>query len=128
MEKDQLPDGVSLYHLDETDEFYTAERCHILEMHNPLDDRSQSLARARVEPGVTTAWHRLIKTTEIYYILQGAGEIEIGEDFIKEVKVGDTIHIPADTAQRIRNTGDIDLKFLCFCRPAFGPDCYESLE
>lgn len=109
-------------------EFYTEERCHILELLNDSDDRSQSLARARVEAGVTTAWHRLKGTSEIYFILSGEGQIELGEDFVKEVKQSDVIRIPHDMPQRIRNTGQEDLVFLCFCTPAFSDACYEELE
>lgn len=113
---------------DESKEFYTAERCHILEIINDSHDRSRSLARARVEPGVTTAWHRLKDTTEIYQIVSGTGEVELGEDFRQIVTAHDTIDIPANTAQRITNIGDEDLIILCFCTPAFSAECYEALE
>lgn len=109
-------------------EFLTNERCHILELINTADDRSQSLARARVEPGVVTAWHRLKETSETYYILSGEGRVEIGEDFVKKVKPGDAVKIPAGQAQRIENIGTNDLVFLCFCVPAFGAEAYEHLE
>lgn len=113
---------------DESQEFLTDERCHILELLNHHDDRSCSVARARVEPDVTTAWHRLKDTTEIYYILSGLGQMEIGENFIQEVKSNDVIKIPKNTAQRIKNVGTEDLIFLCICTPAFGAESYEALE
>ena len=109
-------------------EFYTEERCHILELINEQDDRSQSLARARVEPGVKTAWHRLKGTAEVYYILSGQGQIELGEEFTRQVKAHDVVRIPPDMAQRIENTGPDELIFLCFCTPAFNDTCYEELE
>ena len=117
-----------LKHTKPEEEFFTEERCHILELLNESDDRSQSLARARVEPGVTTAWHRLKGVTELYYILSGEGQIELGEDFIREVSANDVIRIPADMPQRIRNSGTEDLLFLCFCTPGFSDGCYEELE
>jgi len=112
---------------DETKELETAERCHILELLNKTDDRSQSIARARVEPGVTTAWHRLKDTTEVYYILSGEGEAEIGEERYP-LKAHELLRIPAGVPQRITNTGKEDLLFLCFCRPAFSAEIYEDLE
>lgn len=112
----------------EDEEFYTEENCHILELLNEVDDRSFSLARARVEPDITTAWHRLKDTAEVYYILEGSGLMDIGEGFSQEVKKGDVIKIPENTAQRIQNIGNTDLLFLCFCKPAFGAENYESLE
>lgn len=113
---------------EEHKEFYTEERCHILEVLNQSDDRSQSIARARVEPGLTTKWHKLKDTSEVYYILKGFAVVQVGESDEQEVKEGDIVRIPPNVPQRIKNTGDKDLIFLCFCVPAFGPECYESLE
>ena len=113
---------------EESEEFPTTERCHILEIINAQDNRDYSLARARVEPGITTTWHRLNDTTEVYYILSGQGTVQLGEDFMHDVKAGDTVEIPPNTAQRIANTGVEDLVFLCYCTPAFGPEAYEELE
>ena len=112
----------------ESDEFPTEERCHILELLNEVDDPSQSIARARVEPGVTTAWHQLKDTSEVYLILSGQGRVDLNEDESHELKAGELVRIPPNTPQRIENTGIEDLMFLCFCTPAFGDHCYESLE
>lgn len=111
----------------EIDEIETAERCHILELLNHSDDRSQSIARARVEPGVTTAWHRLKDTTEVYYILSGEGEAEIDKERYP-LRANELLRIPAGIPQRITNTGKDDLVFLCFCKPAFSAEIYEDLE
>jgi len=113
---------------DEHSEFSTEERCHIIELLNLTTDRSQSVARARVEPGVTTAWHRLKNTSECYYILSGTGRAEIGETLEQEMTAHSLIKIPPNTPQRITNTGEEDLIFLCFCVPAFSAEMYESLE
>ena len=127
MEQDANPIYKHL-HPDESDEFFTDERCHILELINSVDDRSQSIARARVEPGITTAWHRLVGTQETIVVQQGEGRLELAEEEYVDVSVGDIVRIPKDTAQRITNTSEEDLIFLCFCIPAFGSHCYESLE
>ncbi len=113
---------------EEHKEFFTEEKCHILELLNESDDNSQSLARARVEPGISTKWHRLIDTSEIYYILAGVGEVELGDDSPVAIHPGDVVRIPPNMAQRITNTGDTDLVFLCYCNPAFGAHCYDALE
>ncbi len=109
-------------------EVYTEERCHITELLNTPSDRTQSVAQARVEPGVTTALHQLSQTSEIYYILQGQGTIELGNDYKKDLMPRDMVYIPGDTPQRITNTGETDLIFLCLCRPAFEASCYVDLE
>lgn len=113
---------------DETDEFYTDERCYILELYNTIEDPDQSIARARVEPGVTTAWHRLIDTVETLIVQSGQGTLELNEDEVIEIKQGSIIRIPENCPQRVINTGNEDLIFLCFCSPAFGDHCYEDLE
>ena len=60
---------------DEGKEFYTPERCYIIELSNTPDDPDVSIARARVKAGVTTQWHRLSGTVERYVILEGTGRI-----------------------------------------------------
>ena len=114
---------------DEHSEFHTEERCHIIELMNIPSDRSQSVARARVEPGITSAWHQLKDTSECYYILSGEGLAEIGEDAEQQKMTANSIiKIPANTPQRITNTGDKDLVFLCLCVPAFSAENYLSME
>ena len=61
------------------EEFYTSEKCYITELSNTLDDPDISIARARVEPGVTTNWHRLKGTYERYFIISGIGLVEVGK-------------------------------------------------
>jgi mannose-6-phosphate isomerase-like protein (cupin superfamily) len=111
-----------------TGEFYTSEKCYITELCNDENDPSASIARARVEPGVTTRWHRLKNTIERYCILTGSGLVEIGELAPQGVKAGDTVLIPAMCRQRITNTGTEDLIFLAICTPRFTNDAYEDIE
>jgi len=115
-------------HTDLSAEFWTDERCHIIEVSNSDNDPEVSIARARVESGVTTAWHRLKDITERYYILEGEGVVDIGDLTPETVTVGSTVIIPANVRQRIRNTGDNDLVFLAICSPRFVVEAYEDLE
>lgn len=109
-------------------EFYTAEKCFITELSNTPDDPEVSIARARVEPGVTTRRHRLKGTTERYFIISGKGLIDIGELPPQEVTVGDVVLIPPMCSQRITNIGKDDLIFLAICSPRFTQDAYEDIE
>ncbi|MGD8840272.1 MAG: cupin domain-containing protein [Gammaproteobacteria bacterium] len=113
---------------DSAREFSTPERCHIIEIANDDGDEQVSIARARVEPGVTTAWHRLAGIGERYLIVSGRGQVQLGEQGAIEVEPGDVVRIPAGTAQRIANTGGDDLVFYAICSPPFRYDCYEALE
>ena len=110
------------------DEKLTAEQCHILELSNTPDDPGVSIARARVEPGVSTRWHRLKDTEERYLILNGNGRVEVGDLPPQDVTVGDTVLIPPLCRQRITNTGARDLIFLAVCTPRFVWDNYEDID
>jgi mannose-6-phosphate isomerase-like protein (cupin superfamily) len=113
---------------DAASEFFaTQERCHIVETWRTSDD-SMTIARARVEPGVTTAWHALDGVTERYIIASGSGRMEVGDLPPADVGPGDTVFIPAGVRQRITNTGSSDLIFYCVCTPPFTPECYRDLE
>ena len=109
-------------------EYYFREGCYINEVSNSADDPDVSIARARVEPGKTTRWHRLEGTTERYVILQGEGRVEIGEQAASTVTAGDVVIIPPMTRQRISNTGKTDLLFLAICTPRFRPEAYQDIE
>ena len=109
-------------------EFYTQEKCFITELSNSSDDPDLSIARARVEQGVTTRWHRLHGTGERYFILQGHGRVEIGDLPPKDVTVGDIVIIPPLSRQRITNTGSSDLIFLALCTPRYQVGAYEDVD
>jgi mannose-6-phosphate isomerase-like protein (cupin superfamily) len=109
-------------------EFYTAEKCHITELFNTADDLDMSIARARVEPGVTTRRHRLKGMTERYFIISGRGLVEVGELTPREVTAGDIVLIPPMCRQRITNIGTEDLVFLAICSPRFSQDVYEDVD
>ena len=120
---------------DEAAEFYTEERCHILEISGSRDDPDLSIARARVEPGVTTQLHAL-DIAERYLVVAGRGELELGErgsvgtGSLQRTAVGpgDVVLIPPHVPQRITNTGQEDLVFYCMCTPAWREGVYRTLE
>ena len=110
-------------------EFDTPERCFIHELSNDSEDESVSIARARVLPGVTTAWHSLYNTEERYLIESGSGVAQIGDQLPTIVQPGDVVRIPAGCRQRITNRSESeDLVFLAICTPRFRKENYQSLE
>ena len=109
-------------------ESFFAEGCFNTEWWNTSADEAVSVARARVEPGVTTRWHRLRDATERYLILEGQGRVEVGDLPPEDVGPGAVVSIPPGTRQRITNTGDADLIFLAICTPRFTLAGYEDLE
>lgn len=108
-------------------EFWTPEGCYITEVNNSSDDPDVSIARARVEPGVTTRWHRLAAVAERYYILSGAGRMEVGGLPPQEVGPGAMVFIPPMCPQRITNVGGQDLVFLAICTPRFSNEAYQDI-
>ena len=115
-------------HFDAAAEYLTEERCFINELSNHEDDEAVSIARARVQPGVRTRWHRLHDTVERYVLQGGEGMVEVGELPPRRVGPGDVVLIPAGCRQRIAALGTTDLVFLAICTPRFRPGCYEDIE
>lgn len=114
--------------VDEESEFFTDEGCFIVELLNSPEDESASIARARVEPGVTTRFHRVNGLVERYVILSGRGRVEIGDLPPHDVGHLDVVLIPPGCRQRITNTGVDDLVFLAICTPRFVQSAYEDID
>ena len=98
--------------LKDCEEFITGDETKLRELLHP--DKSDlklrySLAHAIVEQGKTSTAHKL-KTSEVYYILEGEGVMHIGDESEK-VSAGQAIYIPPNTKQYIENTGDSPLNF-----------------
>ena len=109
-------------------EFSTEERCFIVELSNTPGDAAVSIARARVEAGITTRWHVLDGIVERYVVLEGSGVVEIGELSPTRLGVGDVAVIPSGCRQRIANDGTADLVFLAICSPRFEASRYHDVD
>ena len=109
-------------------EYFFEEGCHILELWNSLHSPELSIARARVEPGQETKWHKLTDLVERYFILEGEGRVEIGNLSPEDVTRGHLVIIPPGCPQRIQNIGKTDLVFLAICTPRFSLEKYAEIE
>lgn len=101
-------------------EFIAGDMCTLRELLHPAKAPLKlrySLAYARVKPGRTTSRHSL-KTSEVYYILEGRGIMYIDRER-RKVSSGCAVYIPPKAVQCIRNTGKKDLAFLCIVDPAW---------
>ncbi len=112
---------------DAAAETWSDEGCFINELSNRAADPTVSVARARVQPGVTTEAHRLDGIVERYVILSGRGCVDVEGLARTDVGPGDVVVIPAGASQRICNTGTVDLVFLCVCTPRFEQRCYRRV-
>lgn len=106
--------------IDEVPAFTTKDGSEIRELlaHRNSCIANQSLAEARLPVGKYTTPHFHPLCEEIYYLLEGTGRMQIEEDVL-DVSVGDAIAIPPGARHQITNTGEITLKFLCCCAPAY---------
>jgi len=115
--------------LKKCEEIIAGDNTSLRELLNPLKenlDIRYSLAQATVKPGKVTYKHKL-KSSEVYYILEGEGEMHINDEK-ENVSAGQSIYIPPNSVQNIKNTGLADLVFLCIADPAWRPEDEEIIE
>lgn len=84
-------------------------------------NEKQSLAEAIVPVGQQTIPHLHRCTEELYYVHQGSGVIQVGDE-LRDLSQGDTVAIPPGTVHCIRNSGDQELVILCCCTPPYSHD------
>lgn len=111
------------------EEFIGCDNSILKELLNPLKEDiaiRYSLALAKVKQGEITSTHRL-KSSEVYYILDGVGEMYIDKEKEK-VSAGQAIFIPPNSVQRIKNIGKNDLVFLCIVDPTWKQEDEEVIE
>ena len=99
--------------LHDCPKFIAGDNCILREILHP--DKADlalrySLAHAVVKPGDTTWEHRL-RTSEVYYILEGEGVMHINGES-SPVRPGSAVYIPPRARQCITNPGPADLKFI----------------
>ena len=112
--------AMDVTNIDKVDAFTTKDGSEIRELlaHRNSCIEKQSLAEARVPIGQSITPHYHPQTEEIYYILEGLGEMRLGDER-RSVGSGDAIAIPPGVEHQITNTGDVILKFLCCCAPPY---------
>ena len=93
--------------------YVTKDGSTIRELHHTV---SQSLAEASLPPGGATQRHYHARSEEIYFILEGAGTIEVDGER-RRVRAGDAVLIPPGARHTIAAAGQ--LRFLCCCSPPY---------
>ena len=90
----------------------------------PLIDRTTSpvelcsLAEETLPAGAAVTRHFHTETEEVYYVLEGAGRMTVGE-CVREVSAGDAVYIPRGSAHTLENTGAVPMTILLVCGPAY---------
>ena len=114
--------------LQDCPEFIAGDNCALREiLHPDKEDLAlrYSLAHAVVKPGDTTWEHRL-RTSEVYYIIEGEGTMHINGESAP-VRPGSTVYIAPLAKQCITNSGKRDLRFICIVDPAWRKEDEEVL-
>jgi mannose-6-phosphate isomerase-like protein (cupin superfamily) len=96
--------------------FTTKDGSTIRELHHTAE---QSLAEASLAAGAETQRHYHAVTEEIYFLLEGAGDMEV-DGIHKRVGPGDAVLIPAGARHQI--TAETPLRFLCTCAPPYSDE------
>lgn len=92
----------------------------VLHPHRDAAPVPYSLAHAVLAPGTQSLAHRL-RGSEVYYFLQGQGEMHINAER-EEVRAGHVVYVPPGATQFVANTGEEQLAFLCIVHPAWRAD------
>ncbi|MFO7946669.1 MAG: cupin domain-containing protein [Armatimonadota bacterium] len=104
---------------------YTAlDGSRITELVHPRHDpeaQQLSLAEAVVDPGRSTYRHTHRETGEIYYTLNGHGQLHLGGRLV-EMRPGDAHLIPPGTEHWVTALPGAPLRFLCACSPPYSDD------
>ena len=80
--------------------------------------RNESLAEALLQPGEATQRHYHGDSEEIYYLVEGTGQMEIDGERAR-VAPGDAVLIPPGAWHQIRADTSGPLRFLCCCAPPY---------
>lgn len=109
--------------LDAVEPFITKDGSEIRELAHPswTAARHQSLAEATVPVGGSTQAHRHPRAEELYLLVDGQGLMRIGEER-RDVRAGDCVVIPPGAEHELANTGDVPLRLLCCCAPAYSDE------
>ena len=94
--------------------------------HNTLNGINYSMAQFTLESGKRSLLHK-IKSSEIYYILEGDAILKINDESY-QLKKDDSCYVSPMSVQHIENTGSTNLRFLCIVEPAWKPEDEIILE
>ena len=106
--------------IQEGDYFQAFDNTTLCELIHPARDCSivlpYSIVDVVLKPGMTSLPHLLKESSEVYYILEGRGEMHIDNESAA-VAQGQAVYIPPGSKQYIQNMGTDDLKFLGIVHP-----------
>ena len=93
-----------------------------------LQAKNLSVCVIRVMPGeAVRPAHSHPKSEELIYIMTGSGKVMI-EGEVGAVRAGSAILFEQGKVHMLKNTGDVEMKVICFFAPATNIDNYKMFE
>ena len=93
-----------------------------------LQANNLSVCVIRVLPGeAVRPAHSHPNSEELIYIINGKGKVMI-ENEVGEVSAGSAILFEQGKIHMLKNTGDIEMKVICFFAPATNIDNYKTFD
>ena len=93
-----------------------------------LPAKNLSVCVIRVMPGETVRpAHSHPHSEELIYIINGSGKVMI-ENEVGVVRAGSAVLFEEGKIHMLKNTGDIEMKVICFFAPATSIDNYKTFE
>ncbi len=93
-----------------------------------LKAKNLSVCVIRVLPGeCVRPAHAHPQSEELIYLISGSGKVMI-EDEVGDVKAGSAVLFEQGKVHMLKNTGDDEMKVICFFAPATGIDNYKIFE
>ena len=78
------------------------------EVLQPLAGVPHVIKRLHVRPGARLSLQSHQRRSEVWCVVQGQAEVELGAD-VRHLTYGDVVIIPVETKHRLTNSGDITL-------------------
>jgi len=93
-----------------------------------LQAKNLSVCVIRVMPGeAVRPAHSHPHSEELIYIITGNGKVMI-ENEVGEVRAGTAVLFEQGKVHMLKNTGDVEMKVICFFAPATNLDNYKIFE
>ncbi|OGD84672.1 hypothetical protein A2165_02480 [Candidatus Curtissbacteria bacterium RBG_13_40_7] len=86
----------------------------VIVRHNEVNPKSKLMMVnvSKIPVGKVHKAHSHKTMEEIFYFTDGQGEIKI-DDKVEKVVSGDRVIVPAKSIHQVKNTGNIDLRYIC---------------
>ncbi len=105
-------------------------KTYLTELLHPQKDNlpiAYSFAHFMLPPGSRTVRFRLLKSSDVMYILEGTARVEVDDQVIQLIEK-QMLFIPPGTSRCIVNTGSKNLQYFSIAEPHFIPEETELLE